>query len=1056
MIPQVTKLTEIPSAMEALEKFLTQEVKDETGLMNLNTHAKRMSARAVVEAYKNEQPQSKEDFIQFFKKLPHRYSRVGFTGEPHSEVNTLLSQIAWACEPNSLPMFWKILYPEANGVIDGGSNSQWPRYGEAILSESLAQKSPGPILNYRKIWKQAETAPIALIEEIKVSAFCPAHRDYWLEVVDRRKNKSRDYTVHQGVFKTEFKNYYEFFDSMCAFMETYTSRKNIHWEDDIGSTPEGLQAMLDFRAYQEIILNAPKILQAIFGSIAQLPGVLKSIAGEKIDDKVITHVDRSCFRKNSEVLRKILNNEEVKKTLSEVEFASKSNALLEKENAPINGHDALFYLPEHTRQLGALSEDSFIELIRRHEVYGLALNVLADLYRPLLEQSDCMLQKLFNTVYQLDDPSLENRLSRLLLGETLDMNSKVKNLKDYFYGLLLLERRKYAPERMSNKAIVNYIDQFKPIFEKRFAFIENALLEFNQINNNALDSVIQLVENFSPSVMDFLYMEKITNKLRRSFQGESWDLHHSFRTSAVLSEKSGVKYPDRAVRKYAIENLIKFSRMYSGENTHEEKLMGLVARVTSPCADIDLYEQTKRILALYKHYQRLPRLRNQLLKSLTNESLCHYLLKYDVFVMDAIHIISERNYFTSIEKMFSIVQSFQQSVDYDQLRHPMVEWLKSRSLSIEDIGSLISHTRIYRFDRDMDWSRLLRLLISKGDLPIRSHADFLKLTLFLREDERSDLCLGYPLMKSGLTQAPEDHFSKIIELGLVDELLLTALDLNDSTLGAEHFLKYFENAFSSLSKKSEKSIEKIFVKMTEVFGRDQTIPPFTRLLAAHLNENPDEILEFLIRSSHWNALMPSVEALEIALDIIPKKLIIDLMCRNPTHKKNIIEHTLRNFDHLSDREQEVFQTYFRILTQEEMTLFFEKGLSVKTLLNMTTSLIGFIYPDFRITLFHAIPMRYLREHPVFLIHILDHRLVDMLRVVLDAIVNTDKFAEIKDFFMKMADNHESTETRMLASFIRRNYTEKPLIISSRGKVSTIENDSEADQNPVRRSTTAPQ
>jgi hypothetical protein len=104
----------------------------------------------------------------------------------------------------------------------------------------LAQGQPGAIFNYRTIWKNAQSAPKELIDQPRVQDFCSAHRDFWLEV--ERKRTSHKPSV---LFKTEFENYYQFFDEMCKFMEEYNSSNHQQWDAAFDTDEAGIK-LLDY------------------------------------------------------------------------------------------------------------------------------------------------------------------------------------------------------------------------------------------------------------------------------------------------------------------------------------------------------------------------------------------------------------------------------------------------------------------------------------------------------------------------------------------------------------------------------------------------------------------------------------------------------------------------------------------------------------------------------------------------------------------------------------------------------------------------------------------
>jgi hypothetical protein len=1052
MIPKVNKLEDILPAMAALEKTSMQENKDETGLENLNTHAKRMSARAVVEAYKKEKPQSKDEFIRFIQNLPYRFSRVGFTGEPYSEVNAMLAQIAWACEPGSQESFWKILYPEITGVIDGDSNTLWPRYGEAILSESLAEKKLGSILNYRQLWKKAETAPIQLIEETKVSGFCPAHRDYWLEVVTRRKNGSSNHPESKLVFKTEFNNYYEFFDSMRAFMNAYKATQANGWEDDVGSSPEGLQVMLDFRAYQEVILNAPKNLKAIFNSIDQLSSVLQNVVGEKTGESFTVRIRGSCFATNSHTLKNILSRDAVKEILSSIPFEPKSIASPEKEHALIEGHDGLFYLPEHTRQLRVLSEDSLIDLVKRHENYGLELSVLVDLYRPILDSSACKTQKLFNTLYQCSDYDLEAEFIKHIFDGRLNFIPVVNDFRDCLYGIYLLERIQKRVQAASEDEDENLLDQLVAVIEKRLEIFISLHDELEKVAQNDLDKVIWNIDVFQKSLSDLKYLGQIKTKLKELFPMKlSNSLDHFMSTNYFFPTYLSGQADRKIVRVYVVANLMKFSEKYSGNPGLEDKLINLFERVNGPTERFNGDDRTETILGLYKRYHRMPRLRSKIIEALTSESLMDFMTKRREFDIDLARILSGRNFFSSISRLISLIRCFKFSANADVHEHIFLEWLKDHLKSPDEIAHAIHFTRVYDVYLNARSSPLFKLFIKNDFMPIHSYADFLKIYhVLILQQEKELFSDKYPNFKKRPPTRLNEDYSQIIPLWGISDFFTSALSLEDTHNGVESFFRYFLNEFTSLMTHDDYLIRMIFIEVSNKYGFDQTIAQFNPLFRPYFKEHPYKIVSFLGWSSHTENLKKYFAEIEINHALISMSEIVEVMSVYPTHRKNIIENTLKHFNDLSETGLGHFKKYFPILTTDEMKLFFEKGLSAERLLSIIDRPAQ-IAPkhkfDFKIRLFDAIPLSFLREHNQFLAYIVDPENVsDKFSFIMDGINKSPRLAECLDLFMNESQNES---IRRAAVLISRDHTRQPFIISPPSKVQKLNQDSDVHRQAAR-------
>jgi hypothetical protein len=864
------EIKDVPAAMAALEKTSAQEDKDETGLKNLNTHAKKMSARAVVEAYKKDQPKTKDDFIRFIQNLPHRFSRVGFTGEPYSEVNSLLAQIAWSCEPGSQEMFWKILYPEITGVIDGDANTQWPRYGEAILSESLAQKTPGPILNYRQLWKKAETAPIELIEETKVSGFCPAHRDYWLKVVTRRKNGSSNHPESKLVFKTEFSNYYEFFDSMRAFMEKYNSQKNTKWDASFATTSEGIQVLLDFRAYQEIVLNAPKTLREIFKSIDQLPAVLSNVVGEISNGRFSANIGQSCFHANGLALKNILEKNEVQKVLSEIHFAPKSIAPPEKKYAPLIGHDALLYLPEHAEQLGALSEDSLIELIKRHEAHGLALNVLVELCRPALAASAHPAKKLFNLVYQIYDMKIRSEFIRLAIGQPLNFNNFIQgeDMEEGIYGLKLIDFLD-APESEKSK-----------LAEDLRLFISKILDELSEMS-----SQLVVMNSFTvPLLICFLEkhdkrMNEMNALIKRRFHGlENFQQKVSLLKSKLNKFCGQLNYFDflNRVREDVISAIIKSPLPHLNDRKatrQHEVLMGmLIGKWILTNKNLEGNFFFFSILGLVEKYEKVPNIRQMIENQLYSDRIYRYLASGNLnHWWLAFNILRKRNYFDTHEKISKMVKQFHNSDPDEPMKNDFISWLKQREnyvMNSDEFFKVLLQTIRYNLLYHCVVDSFLFDLFSNELHFIKTYNDYIKVSAILSEQQRRLLTVktsefirpADPLLHQDL-----DCVTEVIPLYY---LLDFALDHEKSRDTLADYCLYFKNelarllrcenvdysvlfnTYSSRGYKPENIFMLLFDKIVKIYGFDEAMKNLSPLFVSYLSENPSKLMSLMIRSEH--------------------------------------------------------------------------------------------------------------------------------------------------------------------------------------------------------------
>jgi hypothetical protein len=466
-IPTVSNLVDIPAAFIALERFCEAEQQTQ-GIHHLVAYANKISALAVIEHYKTQQPKTRDDFIAFLKQIAHRHCRTGYTGEPYSPTNALLAQIAWACKPDSLEAFWKMIYPEVTGVIGGNQHNEWPQYGEAILDETLAQGQPGAILNYRTIWKNAQSAPKALIDQPRVQDFCSAHRDFWLEVTRQRASHTPSV-----VFKTEFENYYQFFDEICKFMEEYNSDNHRQWEDAFDTDEAGIKVLLEFKNYQIILINSPRKLIDIFKSIPDLWNVIHNVTGVLSGSLGNTVSTIRCFNLNRKTLRTVLNQEDTKAILSAIGFAPRSILPASQLTSSIEGHDRLLYLPKHSQNFGTMDESSLVDLIKNHVALGIDLHTLAELYRPLDNTAKYKAKSLFHLIYQVNDLALGSRFLEAFLGKPLSFEGLISQVGDIEAGIKLLDYVDTRDKDSLNDEIFKDIESLRRQREKLDALVYN-------------------------------------------------------------------------------------------------------------------------------------------------------------------------------------------------------------------------------------------------------------------------------------------------------------------------------------------------------------------------------------------------------------------------------------------------------------------------------------------------------------------------------------------------------------------------------------------------------
>jgi hypothetical protein len=962
MIPKVTKLHDIPPAMEALEKFLMQEIKDEMGLSNLNAHAIKMSARAVVELYKTKQPKTKDDFIRFIKDLPHRFSRVGFTGEPYSEVNALLAQIACACEPGSQERFWKILYPEITGLIDGGSNTQWPEYGEAILSEKLSQKSPGPILNYRQIWKTAETAPLKLIEETHVSSFCPAHRDYWLEVVTRRKRGSANHLGGKLVFRTEFDNYYEFFESMCAFMWKYNSNNNSNWSYDFATTSEGVQVLLDFRVYQEIVLNAPKILKEIFKSIEGLPEVLNKVAGEITEGKFSANPGYSCFVNNSQRLKCILERKEVQSILSEVKFAPKFIASSNKDLAPIKGHDSLLYLREHASQLGTLSEDSLIALIKQHEAYGLSLNVLVDLCRPILAASAHPTRKLFNLVYQIDDLTITSKIIELVLGEPLNFKKFIqgREMDDGIYGLKLLNYVDMTEsEKSKSKEVLNQ-------------FLAKGLIELNQL----LSQILEMKSISIPRMIDFLQKQSNqSNEINTLVMSHFYGLDDFQKDVSLLKSKldifCGRGNYDQFQENIAIaiiEALVisPIPKRANSKIIRQHRV--LIETFLEKWIPQNIMSHSdylgSSLLDLIQKYEKFPGIKSKIEGVLDSDFICRYLIaQYRDFWTLPLEILRRRNYVMTADQLYKILL---------------------KSFACNQLEDCATDSLIFDF------------FLKEVPQNIKFN-DYIKIGSILNPKQRTLLKKKNPRLKRPLESETAHAFDEIISVIPLYNLLDFALDQEKSGEGLAEYCHYFKDELGRLLRCVEEDISSrfepysrkgykpehifnlLFEKIVKRYGFEDTMKNFSPLFVSYLIENPSKMTSFMIHSKHGDEICDFLSGQDLRFSVLDPTFherVCIIFKRYPKLRKRIIQESIASSDSIDIR---TVKNFMPMLTHEEMKLFFVniKILSFLEELIRDNSYISAGSPclirdpiDFIVGLFKTLPEKYLFERQIIWQYIL--------------------------------------------------------------------------------------
>jgi hypothetical protein len=939
-IPKIKKLEDVPAAMAALESTSMQEDKDETGLKNLNTHAKKMSARSVVALYKIEKPQTKDDFSRFIKDLPHRFSRVGFTGEPYSEVNAMLAQIAWACEPSSQEKFWKILYPEITGVVDGDSNTLWPRYGEAILSESLAQKTPGPILNYRQLWEKAETAPIDLIEATKVSGFCPAHRDYWLEVVTRRKNGSANHPESKLVFKTEFSNYYEFFESMRDFMDAYKATNENGWEDDIGSSPEGLQAMLDFRAYQEVILNAPPALKALFRSIDLLPEILNNVAGEIINKKLTARINLSCFASNSQSLRTLLAKKKVQEVLSEIKFTPKSIAFLKKDDVLIEGHDALFYLPEHTGQLGALSEDSLIELIKQHEALGLALSVLSDLYRPLFEGAACKHKKLFNTVYQINDMGLGTRFIQLVLGAlfTEDKLLEQESIEAVIYELKLLELMDLPQQEKNRREKV--LDES---LNNRFNLMSSALAGMEKFEYFDFLQLYHFLKQNKKALKEINALMKI------SFEGQT---QYQKQISSIKSKIHDIyDLSSREFRKLVKDNIIKALVF---RETHDLKKPVVTQQIKElidmlidewilPDVDFKRDDEISDMFILIETFDEIPGVRQKIEGMLTSERIYDFVTSdTPPFWINAFDLLRRRNYQASHEKFLEIFINFRYSSPTEAMKNELKKWLKPHEphfLNVDVYYTILREmARIKDKKEGLAHSLVFELYCDELGF-IQTYNDYIKVASMLHREQKTLLKEKFPEFTRPDPSLANQDFDQVPDFVYLYYLLDFALDDEKSRVDLSGYFNYFKKELDrllrcdnedcptfSLQHSSSRYLPShyfrdFFEKMVSFYGLDETLLYFTPHFVSYLNDNPYEVCSFLWTSSYQKQVCELLSRQDLTFSVLSKNfygnlnLIFDTY---PGQRQRMFEEVLA---HRETIDQKVIMRLLPRLSSDQLKLF---------------------------------------------------------------------------------------------------------------------------------------
>ncbi|MFI4956514.1 MAG: hypothetical protein ACHQAX_04835 [Gammaproteobacteria bacterium] len=180
-IPMITNFYDIPTTFVALEEMNIPEPTD------LASRVNRECIEKLLNLYKKSKLNTMEDIQKFLEKIPYRFSRAGYTGSPFTVFNTLCAQLAWLCvdktKPDAQEQFWKNLYPEIRGVMDGLNDNDWPLYGEAILDDALANGQPGKLINYRSVYQHPSFIDSGNTDlncmNGRVLTFCSEHQSYW-------------------------------------------------------------------------------------------------------------------------------------------------------------------------------------------------------------------------------------------------------------------------------------------------------------------------------------------------------------------------------------------------------------------------------------------------------------------------------------------------------------------------------------------------------------------------------------------------------------------------------------------------------------------------------------------------------------------------------------------------------------------------------------------------------------------------------------------------------------------------------------------------------------
>jgi hypothetical protein len=484
-MPVVMDLNEIPTAIQVLKSLPQPE---ENTLENRINH---QSDQELVQSYEITKPTTVDALKAWIGSRDVRACRAGYTGTPYSAVNALCAQIAWLCidktEKNAEESFWKILYPEITGVLDGMDNDQWPVYGEALLDETAPR-----LINYRGMVEHSDRITGEGKNDQRIQFFCEDHLNFW--AIPRLERKAAGSTLTT----LKFKNYYEFFCEMSRVLRRWSALTlGAAVEENI--PPQGY---MDIAPFQQVLIAHKHLRSTVFPKIqiagANLGNVVARLIPEDKDqnNKLIKNVERhrnaaeTCFAGNKEFLDKILKNETCQRSLEAISLEGVDIPSSFDGTKKMQGRDKLYYLPRHYAhlKLNELSDNDLIELIKNHDKQVVKLSVLADEFKHRLKATPFKGKMLYDRVFQLNDRTLQVAFLKALLGEDLDFAPVLDTFESSLYAL-----------KLCDKVILE--DRYKSALKQA---IETMVLPKLQTDWIEIVKQIQVVGDFEPENWHFI------------------------------------------------------------------------------------------------------------------------------------------------------------------------------------------------------------------------------------------------------------------------------------------------------------------------------------------------------------------------------------------------------------------------------------------------------------------------------------------------------------------------------------------------------------------------